>query len=116
MPTAGVSPGISAPCKNLGEAVRSPPLFSSIKAKFAAAGASAKILVKPLLAGTRGDFYTPAPRVQSLRSQPGDNHGTKKTAFPEKKEATGGEEKTPNPHQGASEESRKTSREIPQRR
>lgn len=35
MPAAGVSPGISAPCKNLGEAVRSPPLFYSIEGKVA---------------------------------------------------------------------------------
>ena len=65
MPAAGVSPGISAPCKNLGEAARSPPLFYSIKGKVCGRGRifegfSVKILVKPLLAGTRGDSYTPA--------------------------------------------------------
>ncbi len=51
-------------------------------------------------------------RVQSLRSQPGDHHGTEKTAFSQEKETTGGEEKTPSPDEDAGKESRKTGGEI----
>lgn len=97
MPAAGVSPGISAPCKNLGEAARSPPLFSSIKAKFAAAGASTKILVKPLLAGTRGDSYTPAPEFRVCAHNPAITMAQKKQPSLKKKKQPVAKKKRPTP-------------------